>query len=136
MDPAPKTKAYDNYDDAVSDAVDYVYTQTEANSWQAEYCVSVYQYANGKFYIGMRGDGKGEYSTSNVYFPDRNSKLLAIIHSHPNYQDQPFKEDWVDFVHAYRKSLELYVVDKKDGKCYTRYLPVGTQYQDQWRVYP
>ncbi len=135
-DPAPKTTPYDTPEEAINAGIDYVWNKTEEVNWGREVVVSVIQYENGKYYIEMDKDGVGDYRVSYPPTKIRNATVIATIHSHTEYQQEPFKQDW-NFYFRYNKQMEMYIVDNYYGTPVVRYLPVGaTDNVHSVREYP
>ena len=135
LDPGPKTTAYDTYEEAIAAGIDEVYRMSEEENWEREAGAFVYLYQNGKYYIGKHGNGIG--GATSVYIPLSvpNGTILATIHSHPCYQQEPFKEDWLSYKYDYHMKIESYIVERGDNGRLVRFLPVGAIDQTAWRIY-
>ena len=97
--------------------------------------VFVYLYQNGKYYIGKHGNGIGDATSVYVPLSVPNGTILATIHSHPCYQQEPFKEDWRSYKYDYHMKIESYIVERGDNGRLVRFLPVGAIDQTAWRIY-
>jgi len=85
----------------------------------------------------MLNDGVGDERIVRIPYGPDGYETIAFIHSHTEYQQDPFKDDWVTYVYEYNYNIESYIVDKNlDGQKVVRYLPVGTRNQTKWRYYP
>ena len=136
LDPGPKTTGYDSYEDAINAGIDFVYGKSQEVNWRNEVAVSVFQYHyDGKYYLQTLGDGIGTAHSSQAPIDIRNGTVYAIIHSHPNYQAEPFKQDWVTYCELGRK-IQSFIVERYEGGRLVRYLDFNARDQDDWKIWP